>query len=325
MRQFTCTLGILTTILMLAASCSSPGSAQTTSNSAQAPAPGAEMHRSSEGPKELAELGEAAFKQQDWSTAAGAFERLAELDPTHTQNWMRLGYCRLMQRELRKSIEAFQRVTAGPALPTARYNIACALALQGEKASALDALDRAVEAGFSNAATLATDTDLASLHEDPRFTAVLAKLQASVPPKFEPPAEARQFDFWIGDWNVVSATGAKAGASRIEKILNGCAIQENWTSAGGNNGKSFNLYDPKKGEWRQHWIDDSGLETFYVGGFAGKCMSLTSEQRSADGKKQLHRMRFFDLGEEGVRQWGEVTEDDGANWKTEFDLYYRHA
>lgn len=43
-------------------------------------------------------------------------------------------------------------------------------------------------------------------------------------------AEHRQFDFWIGNWEVYGANGKLAGTNRVEKILAGCVLQENWQS-----------------------------------------------------------------------------------------------
>lgn len=52
-------------------------------------------------------------------------------------------------------------------------------------------------------------------------------------------------------------------------------------------------------------------------------MGITREARDPDGTLKLHRRRFFDLGDEGLRQWGEVSADGRADWHTEFDRYYR--
>ena len=41
----------------------------------------------------------------------------------------------------------------------------------------------------------------------------------------------RQFDFWIGEWEVYGKDGQKAGDSKIELILDSCIVLENWTSA----------------------------------------------------------------------------------------------
>ena len=62
-----------------------------------------------------------------------------------------------------------------------------------------------------------------------------------------PPAcsavESHQFDFWIGDWNVVDPHGKVVGHNRIESILGGCALAEHWDSASGIHGVSYNAYD----------------------------------------------------------------------------------
>ena len=40
-------------------------------------------------------------------------------------------------------------------------------------------------------------------------------------------SEFHQLDFWIGDWDVVGASGEKIGANRIDRILKGCAVHRN--------------------------------------------------------------------------------------------------
>jgi len=57
--------------------------------------------------------------------------------------------------------------------PTANdvYSQACCLALAGNKDAAFDRLHAAIALGFNDADTLATDTDLAALRDDPRWQA----------------------------------------------------------------------------------------------------------------------------------------------------------
>ncbi len=43
----------------------------------------------------------------------------------------------------------------------------------------------------------------------------------------------RQFDFWIGIWDVTGPAGKFAGINRIEAVDGGCALAESWSSAGG--------------------------------------------------------------------------------------------
>jgi hypothetical protein len=50
--------------------------------------------------------------------------------------------------------------------------------------------------------------------------------------------------------------GKPSGASRVERILDGCVIMENWSTVGRPYmGKSFNTYNPSDKTWTQHWVD----------------------------------------------------------------------
>ena len=55
------------------------------------------------------------------------------------------------------------------------YNLACFSALGGEKAEALDWLEKAVESGFYGPNKIAGDSDLDSLRSEPRYQAILAR------------------------------------------------------------------------------------------------------------------------------------------------------
>lgn len=66
-----------------------------------------------------------------------------------------------------------------PEDPTARYNLACSLALTGKVEEALDSLELAVELGYSDGPFLAADQDLAPLRGEPRFQALLETLHAT--------------------------------------------------------------------------------------------------------------------------------------------------
>ena len=71
------------------------------------------------------------------------------------------------------------------------------------------------------------------------------------PPVSKPPpcagAEHRQFDFWLGDWEVSDPAGKRVGHNRIEAAHGGCALIEHWTSVAGVTGTSVNLYDRDRG------------------------------------------------------------------------------
>ena len=55
-------------------------------------------------------------------------------------------------------------------------------------------------------------------------------------------APYRQFDFWLGRWDVFSGT-TLAGTNEVKSRVDGCVVEENWTSAGAGRGRSLNAYD----------------------------------------------------------------------------------
>jgi len=61
--------------------------------------------------------------------------------------------------------------------PMVHYNLACSLALVGEKDAALSVLERAVELGYHDFDHMKKDSDLKILREDSRFKSILSKNQ----------------------------------------------------------------------------------------------------------------------------------------------------
>ena len=140
----------------------------------------------------------------------------------------------------------------------------------------------------------------------------------------------RQFDFWIGEWDVFAATGAKAGDSKISLTLDSCTILEEWTSNGLQNGlryagKSYNMYNAAKERWQQYWVDNTGAITQYFNGHYenDKMIVQTDNERLSDSVSQVQKMTFYKLGPDRVRQHGETSKDNGKTWLTSFDLEYR--
>ena len=60
-----------------------------------------------------------------------------------------------------------------------------------------------------------------------------------------------QFDFWLGECDVTWGEEGK-GTNRIERILDGKIIQENF-SAPDLHGMSVSSHDPGRGLWCQTW------------------------------------------------------------------------
>lgn len=133
--------------------------------------------------------------------------------------------------------------------------------------------------------------------------------------------EARQFDFWAGNWKV-SANGKVVGHNNISSIQGGCTLLEEYKAASSAyEGKSFNYYDETDASWHQVWVDNSGLRLHLKGGYENGRMVM-SGQRTKDGKVITDRISWHNNDDSTVRQVWDVSEDAGKTWKTVFDGHY---
>ncbi|HEV2112225.1 MAG TPA: hypothetical protein VGT99_12780 [Gammaproteobacteria bacterium] len=134
----------------------------------------------------------------------------------------------------------------------------------------------------------------------------------------------RQFDFWLGDWNVTGSDGKLLGREHVEKLYGGCVLKENWTGLQGGSGSSFNIYDAPRKLWHQTWVDSMGTLLVLEGGLKDGRMVMTGDQVQKDGSHLLNRITWTpDKG--AVRQTWDVSKDGGKTWKVVFDGIYRKA
>jgi hypothetical protein len=133
-----------------------------------------------------------------------------------------------------------------------------------------------------------------------------------------------QFDFWIGNWQVVNPDGSAAGRNVIEKIQGDCVLRENWQSAKGNyTGTSTNFYNSKTEQWEQLWVDNQGGSLHLKGQKKENQMILeTVEQINKDGLPFVHRITWTHNDDGSVRQYWEVI-TNGTDITVAFDGLYR--
>jgi hypothetical protein len=138
----------------------------------------------------------------------------------------------------------------------------------------------------------------------------------------------KQFDFWLGDWNVASADGKLVGRDKVEKAYGGCVLQEHWTSVDGGTGGSLSVYDATRKLWHQTWVDSTGTLVVLEGGLKDGAMVMKGEMTGSDGKRQQDRMSWtpFQAGGAGkIRQLWETSGDNGKTWTVIFDVTYTRA
>lgn len=168
-------------------------------------------------------------------------------------------------------------------------------------------------------------------------TSLLAVLLLGAPafaqtPPAQPSAcsapEHRQFDFWVGRWDVYPTGKDKLVAhSLIEKLYGGCAVRENWMPIGKAGGGSLNNYVTEDKVWRQTWLDSNNARVDFEGGLNGSAMVLIGFWKGANGPGQdgLVRVTYTPEGAAAVRQLGELSKDDGKSWAPLFDFTYKAA
>lgn len=151
--------------------------------------------------------------------------------------------------------------------------------------------------------------------------------QTPLPP---PPAcaapEHRQFDFWVGRWDVYPTANRQRliAHSLIERLYGDCVIRENWMPLRGDGGGSLNSYQPATHEWRQVWMDSSNLLA-EMSGRSENGAIVYLRRYEQEGRPALTRVTYSPEADGTVRQRGEQSSDGGQTWEPSFDLTYVRA
>ena len=261
------------------------------------------------------------FQADRWQEAATAYERISGEQPNSAFVWFRLGYLYRKLGDLEKAATAFER--SGEIARYADPNVIRMLTEisieMGDADKALYWLDRFVGIGLRPDA-MTTRPEFSSLRGQPRFQDLVHQAESN-DRKCDNP-EARQFDFWIGDWDVANHHRVQSATDRVETILNGCVIIENYAGFRGNHAKSFSYYDAERGKWRQSWLTDDGKQSEFVGEFRDGAMSMTGEISGSDGSSFLSRMTWRPQDDGSVHQVFENSHDKGESWYVLFELNY---
>jgi tetratricopeptide (TPR) repeat protein len=252
--------------------------------------------------------------------ASGAFAQTTPSDDP--QALFTLGLTRHNAGDLRGAIEAYTSALAAgfPVVPRAQYRIAAAQAQLGDKEKALGALRAAVDAGFSQVDLLWQENDFIPIRTDPRFAEIAATARKNQHP-CAASAEYRQFDYWLGEWDV-EIGGQKAARSSIQLIVDDCVIFENYAMLNGSySGKSFSMWAAASKKWEQRYVDSGGAFHEWSGAMDGDTMRFFwTHDRGA--QKVLSRMSYLKEGPDRVRQVIEDSRDDGKTWIKTFDGLY---
>jgi tetratricopeptide (TPR) repeat protein len=275
--------------------------------------------------KNLASEASAAYEAKDWTKSAELYEKLTEAHPEIPRLWFRLGTSLQELGQLDRALDVYQKaLAAGTPPPFAEYSIATVYAQKKDTEKAFEHLQKALDAGYNKPEQLTSDAYLAPLRPDSRFAKLVEQANHNLKPCAYAP-ENRQFDFWLGEWNVETTQGAiPAGQSKIELILADCVVLEQWQSNGNPySGKSYNIYNTSLKRWEQFWVDNVGGNIFFYGSLKDGVMDyFTDELPQPDGTRLKRHLQFIKLGPDKVRQFSQGSTDSGKTWHVEYDFTY---
>ena len=269
-----------------------------------------------------------AFAAGDWKAANAAYADIARRFQANALARFRTG---VTLTELGHPDQAESMLREGERLgvpaPQAAWRLAESLAEQHKPDAALAELRRSAAAGYFVPLTILDgDAHFRALHAHPQWAAVRDAFDAIIQPCRHDP-RFREFDFWVGDWDVrpTGTTTGPASRNRVTLEENGCVVQEHWDGQGGSTGQSFNLFDRSTGKWRQTWVDNGGGQHDYVGALdANGHMVFEGTTPAPNGARGRipTRLTLFHLHADTVRQFSQVSNDSGRTWVTSYDLTY---
>jgi tetratricopeptide (TPR) repeat protein len=263
--------------------------------------------------------GDIALQQKDWAKAEQFFHEATTKNSRDGRSWFQLGIAFEGEQKYHDASAAFDHaLQENEQTARALFHKAIARVQLRDVDSVFATLNELNKQGFMNLNALKSDPRLEPLRSDSRWQGVVEVTYANANPCEHTP-ENRQFDFWIGEWDVQTTTGQPAGTSKIERIVNGCALLENWS--GGGPGKSLNSYNTVRKQWQQFWVDSGGEVHEYAGNLVDGEMQFEGPAADHQGNKTLRRMVFHRLDGGRVKQTG-FTSPDGKEWTVEYELIY---
>jgi len=258
------------------------------------------------------------FQQSKWSDAAKAYTDITVRDPKNGPAWTNLGESLLQLHKPEASAQAFQHaIQAGFRPVLNQVNAARAYAEAHDRAKVLTLLQQVVDSGNGGRMRpiILSSTEFSSLSGDPDFQKLLDQMRPCTT------AEYRQFDFWVGDWDV-QVQGQPAGHNLVTLEQDGCLLVEHWkASTGGQTGTSFNYYDVRDKKWHQLYLDNSGNAGAFpamAGDLVGDKMILVTDPKVSP----VSRWTWYVVGPGKVRQMAEQSTDGQKTWSVIWDSIY---
>ncbi|HEX6999096.1 MAG TPA: tetratricopeptide repeat protein [Gammaproteobacteria bacterium] len=293
---------------------------------AVAPAAAQDPASAEEGPVAVADPAELAFEAGRWEEAIAEYRELLADYPEDRLALLRIAQA---ERELGRHEQALatleQARTANAPEAMIDFERARNLALLGRHDEAIAALESADHSGLRALELLEQAKELDPLRDDRRFRSVYDSVRARVYP-CEGSRPARDFDFWLGRWEVRLPDGTLVGHDTVTKRDGGCTVHEHWEGAGGSSGTSVSFYLPSRGEWRQVWSGSGGTFIDMTGRLVDGAMRMEGTLEYAAQDRVVAFRATWTPGPDGrVRQRMEEFDLAAGTWVVWFDGFFRRV
>ncbi|MDX1403835.1 MAG: hypothetical protein R3192_04830 [Woeseiaceae bacterium] len=251
------------------------------------------------------------------------FTRLETSGSEDPQAWFALARTARDNNELEVASKSLDRASGYGLSPVQAGIEKARILLAGDDPGGATAALRAVfTAGFTGVGVLQNDPLINSMAGREDYDALIDEMTVQAFP-CEHQDGFRDFDFWIGEWDVHLANGTYAGSNVIKPIERGCALTEHWTSANGGTGMSINYLDKASGDWVQVWNAAAGAQIIIRGGLTDDGMALEGYiHYVANETTAPFRGLWTPLPDGRVRQYFEQSNDDGKTWNPWFEGFY---
>jgi len=304
----------------------------------------------------------ATMQRGQYAEAAASFRKILKAEPENGIAWFNLGYSLHAMGKLQEAHDCHIKAQDTPQVrPIAIYNHACVHALWGEADNAIKLLNDAVAEGFNDAGQLRGDSDMDKIRKDPRFVALVAKLEGKpLPPK--PPAPPTPPKPSVGAKPAKPSAPAppakplkpakskekvkvkKAAPPAPERafdfypgewdvVADGEVVSHLTVrrlldgaafEATSENSVGLYRWNPETGKWHQTWVGRDGLSAELVGGWKDGRLVLRMKG-SFDDAGTLGRSVFSDIGKKGFNYAWEVSNDGGKTWDAPQTLRFRRT
>lgn len=257
------------------------------------------------------------YEAGEYGAAAEAYAAIAHERPDSGRFWYRLGSSLHQVGEYEPAVEALEKAaeTFQP-VSWVHYLLAQIHAEAGHDAEAIAEVRRTADAGGIPYAVLVTTEAFGRLEGDPDFEALMNSIDPCGAPEY------RQFDFWIGEWRIMNASGNPGGTNTISRELNGCVLVERYAGLTGlPAGMSQNFYHQGDGRWHQNWIDGQARNPLWLEGGLNGRGEMVMLGRDENGVP-FARVTWTPNPDGTVRHHSERSTDGGATWTTAFDGLY---